>query len=594
MVEVSQLVVGGHGVQLVVFEVREEEAGQGQGVQVGVLELIPASHRRGADEARVKVGVVGNEQYFPARVGAFAHEIEEGLERLCLGGSVLHHIVGDARELHDLLGNGHLGVDEGVEGIQDLSILDLHRADLGHAAVLHRESRGLNIEDHRFPVHVSGAVAVEGGGGVVDEVGLHAPDDLLADLLGGEHGVLVGLDVAVVGDGDGLMPPLVGLLDQIRGGDDGVHGGHLGMDVQLHPLLLGLVLAGDLGNLGDGVVVEEEVGALGLVAAHLPLGVAPHGHHRAVGHHLADLVGILGGSGTPHLQGGGIVGDVEGDVEFIALTGGFLGKSKDLAQHHDVAHGLVDSGQGGGDDVKLTAHGVLGLGDIEVHEADPHTAVFHHGGLHRTASLPKKGLDTGEDLGFLCGLGGLVGLCLGGLALGLGHGILAVGLQDLLVHGGQPLGLALLHHGLRKVLGDLNADGNIQPEFAMQDAPHDIGGAGIADELDACLREGDAYDEGIFPQLVAVFTEKTPRHNADALGLLEELGDVVGRKQLCGVVGEEFDVVQPVGLGHLLLDAVQLVFFHKAGEIQLHLEGAVFLIGADNGVLRPLQNGAGG
>ena len=401
-----------------VFEVGEEEPGQGQGVQVGVLEFHPLSDRGGADEARVKVGVVGDEEHFPACVGALAHEVKEGLESLCLGGSVLHHIVGDARELDDLLGNGHLGVDEGVEGIQDLSVSDLHRTDFRDAAVLYRQTRGLDIEDHCFPVHVAGAFAVEGGGGVVDEVGLHAPDDLLADLLCGEHGVLIGLDVAVVGDGDGLVPPLVGLLDQIRGGNDGIHGGHLGMDVQLHTLLLGLVLAGDLGDLGDGVVVEEEVGAFGLVAAHLPLGVASHGHHRAVGDDLADLVGILGGSGTPHLQGSGIVGDVEGDVEFIALAGGLLGKSKDLAQHHDVAHRLVDSGQGGGDDVKLTAHGILGLGDIEVHEADPHTPVFHHGGLHRTASLPKEGLDTGEDLGLLGGLGGLVGLCLGGLALG--------------------------------------------------------------------------------------------------------------------------------------------------------------------------------
>ena len=128
----------------------------------------------------------------------------------------------------------------------------------------------------------------------------------------------------------------------------------------------------------------------------------------------------------------------------------------------------------------------------------------------------------------------------------------------------------------------------------MENAAHDVGGMGVADELDARIREGNADDEGVFLQLVAVGTEKTPRHNADALGLLEELGDVVGRKQLCGVVGEEFDVVQPVGLGHLLFNAVELLLLHQAGEVQLHLEGAVFLIGTGHGVPCLLQDGAGG
>ena len=409
-----------------------------------------------------------------------------------------------------------------------MSVLDLHRADLGHAAVLDRQARGLDIEYHRFPVHVAGALAVEGGGGVVDEVGLHAPDDLLADLLGGEHGVLVGLDVAVVGDGDGLMPPLVGLLDQVRGGDDGVHGGHLGMDVELHPLLLGLVLAGGAADLGDGVVVEKEVGALGRVSAHFPLGVASHGHYRAVGHHLTDGVGVLGEhADTADLQRSGIIGDVKGNIEFIALSCRLLGKAEDLAQHHDVAHGLVDGGQGGGDNVKLTAHGELGLGYIEVHEADLHATVFDDGGLHRAASLAVEGLDPGEDLGLLGGLGILL-ILLGGLALGQSHGVPAVRLHDLLVHGGQTLGLALVHHGLGKVVGDLNADTDIQSELAVEDAPHDVGGMGTADELDPRLGEGDADDEGVFLQLVAVLTEKTPRHNTDTLGLLQELGDVVG------------------------------------------------------------------
>ena len=59
-------------------------------------------------------------------------------------------------------------------------------------------------------------------------------------------------------------------------------------------------------------------------------------------------------------------------------------------------------------------------------------------------------------------------------------------------------------------------------------------------------------------------------------------------------MGEEFDVVQLVGLGHILLNAVELVLLHKAGEVQLHLEGAVLLIGTNHGVLGLIQDGAGG
>ena len=46
----------------------------------------------------------------------------------------------------------------------------------------------------------------------------------------------------MVGDGNGGVPPLDGPLHRILGVGEGIHQGHLGVEVELHPLFRGVVL----------------------------------------------------------------------------------------------------------------------------------------------------------------------------------------------------------------------------------------------------------------------------------------------------------------------------------------------------------------
>ncbi len=77
------------------------------------------------------------------------------------------------------------------------------------------EAGGLQVEADEVAGEGVGAVPGHGGHQVVDEVGLGAVDDLevrvlLADGLGGVHGLGEGLGHPVVGDGDGLAAPTCG------------------------------------------------------------------------------------------------------------------------------------------------------------------------------------------------------------------------------------------------------------------------------------------------------------------------------------------------------------------------------------------------
>ena len=176
----------------------------------------------------------------------------------------------------------------------------------------------------------------------------------------------------------------------------------------------------------------------------------------------------------------------------------------------------------------------------------------------------------------------------------MGHTVLPLSLQKLTVHHGKPLLQLSGHHALLEILGYLNIDGNIQPELAEQDTGHDGGGVGITNETDAFLRKGDTDGENTVSQLVLIASEKALGYNADAFCLLQKLGDVVLRKQLGRIVGEELDVGQLVGLGDLFFDAVQLVLLHKTGEIHLYNQLTVFLIGLYDVALLLTQDRTGG
>ena len=102
----------------------------------------------------------------------------------------------------------------------------------------------------------------------------------------------------------------------------------------------------------------------------------------------------------------------------------------------------------------------------------------------------------------------------------------------------------------------------------------------------------------IFVKGVAVRREKSSRHNADALGFLEQLGNVIRREQLGIVVGEDLYVIQLIDLRDLGFHAIELVLLDQTRKAHLQLQGTVFLISPHNGILSGrkygMRHGIGG
>ena len=229
VVEGGQVEPRGHDVQLVFSQIGQQVLGQDERVQRGVGKGSPHPAAALGDEAHVELGVVGGQ-------GPSCGKGQEGVDGLGLPGGPLQHLVGDAGELHDLVGELPPGADEGVEGLAHLPVPEDHRADLDDEVVPLAQAGGLNVEADDLSVEVLLGWAVHHHPvvHVVDEVGLHAVEDF--DLLGRVPGVREGLGHPVVGDGHRPVPPLLRPLHRRSGGGEGVHAGHGGMEMELHPL----------------------------------------------------------------------------------------------------------------------------------------------------------------------------------------------------------------------------------------------------------------------------------------------------------------------------------------------------------------------
>ena len=84
---------------------------------------------------------------------------------------------------------------------------------------------------------------------LVDQVTFHAQDQFDAVLFGRGPGFRIGLHHPVVGDGDGRMAPLGGLLNEAVNLGKAVHTAHLGVAMELHALFGGVVLADSGGGI---------------------------------------------------------------------------------------------------------------------------------------------------------------------------------------------------------------------------------------------------------------------------------------------------------------------------------------------------------
>ena len=241
-------------------------------------------------------------------------EVQEHPQGLFLGGRPHQHLIGDAGEADDLRAQDPLRGYEGVEGVGDLPVFQNHRADLNDDLPLLVQAGGLNVKaddligeglirlpvDHHPVVHV------------VDKVGLHPVQEL--DVFGRVPRVREGLGHSVVGDGDGPVAPGLRPLHHILvrpqlgpHSGEGVHGGHGGVQMKLHPLLRGVVHFHLLLGSHDGHRLQHHVPVK-------PVHIQPALYQQV--HSLPNAVhqglALIPGEELVHPDGAGVVGHVEG------------------------------------------------------------------------------------------------------------------------------------------------------------------------------------------------------------------------------------------------------------------------------------------
>ena len=376
VVEGGQVQMLRHDVQLVLPQVRQEVLGQDQGVDVGGIKVQPLPPAAGADEADVELSVVGRQR--PP-----VHEAQKFRQRLPGRRGAPEHLVGDAGQAHDLRRQPAAGVHKGLEPLRHLTVSQHHRADLRDGLPVHLEAGGLDVEADDLPLQggVHGAVDDDAVVHIVDEIALHAVEDL--DLAPrGVPGVRKGLGHTVVRDGDGGVAPANGLVDDLLGVGQGVHVGHLGVQVQLHPLYRRGVLPLRMVDHVDVVGVELDVLAVP-GGFHLPLNAQPH--PRLDG--TLQSLGLLGREVLLHRDGAGVVRHVDAHAPHAGAPGLPALEGKDLPRHGGGAHFQIQVPHGPG----LCLDGV------------PHE------------DLPRPGLGRGAPgwCGVLCRRGGLFRRCAG-------------------------------------------------------------------------------------------------------------------------------------------------------------------------------------
>ena len=98
-----------------------------------------------------------------------------------------------------------------------------------------------------------------------------------------------GLDIGMVGDGDGLVAPLGCSGNQVFDRGQGIHGRHIGMGMKLDPLLVirHQVLADFLFDLLHILDIHGQI-----AREHIGLDIAPHPQPVTLLNHV-KLLGIL-------------------------------------------------------------------------------------------------------------------------------------------------------------------------------------------------------------------------------------------------------------------------------------------------------------
>ena len=361
MVKVRQPQGVGDDVQLEFIQVGQKILGENQGICGSIVIGNALALAFGPDEACVKVRIVGNQH-------PVSHEGQEFRQDLFDFRCPKEHFLGDARELHNLPVQRPLRVHKGLEAVQLLAVFQKHRADFNDAVLAGGEACGLQVKSHKFLVklHVLAAVDHDAVIYVIDVIPFTAIEnfDILVGAChlgfgGGLHGIGEGLGHAVVCNGDGFVTPGGGGFDGVCRHRQGVHVGHGGVQVQLHPLFARRrILPLGHGARHHGVGLENHlIFKAVLNQSALDAEDRPHFHIFQYGlclvgvHKAADADGI------------GVVRNVKFDDPGVALFEFFVVHLEDLALYNDgtqvqaqVLHGYGISPEG------LSVEGVLRLG----------------------------------------------------------------------------------------------------------------------------------------------------------------------------------------------------------------------------------------
>ena len=368
VIEVSELKVVGKRIQLVIFQLGIQISRQRNRVEIRIFKGNFKLLRVVTKEARVKVRIVCNKE-------AVAAEREEFRKNLLDSPRVLHHVVGDARQLDDLLGDRLARIHEGVVALENLAVLDFDRTDFGDLAGLEGQTRRFDVENDEFVRKGTAVLTVKRTRRIVHEVGLDTVNDVLTDLLGGQHRVLEALHVSVVGDGHGAVSPPIRGLDRHVGRNQRVHIRHHGVQMQLYALFLRVVHAVDALDLCN--VAEEENEILrNLTLTRIVFNVSAHCVGSALGEVARQLLLLV----KQHIVFSDLdrcvsVGQTKGRaIGFAAARGlGFI--ANDVTHDGNVSLGLRDRRNRHGTNLKGLADHVIGTRNIKPRVSDAHLSV---------------------------------------------------------------------------------------------------------------------------------------------------------------------------------------------------------------------------
>ena len=359
VLERADLQLFGQNVQLELMQMRQHQAGHFQRIDRGEVPLDGQALTRRAQKAHIEPCVVCDERVLP-----LPRPREELGHRFVEVGRVRDRLIRNAGQFGDLLRDGLVRVDVGLETVLDRAVHHAAGRDLGDLLAGGIEAGGLEVEhDERAVERLGGLTAHDRKAvRIVDVIrldavdDLHVPDDILLLALLRVQRLGEGLRHTVVGDRHRAVAPLRRAAQQRCGGRHAVHRAHVGVQMQLDALhALSLVLPHGLFRLDDagrlqnhllGVGVVHHFALHGAVQAVFDFGsrVARlvrceelgHAHRiRAVGHVECDLDVILAGFLAVDVL---VVGK-----EYLALDGDHIVSRDRFVDRYDrVLHQLAE------------------------------------------------------------------------------------------------------------------------------------------------------------------------------------------------------------------------------------------------------------